>query len=565
MPKTLQHRGGAVTGLPSLAVREWGITTDRFRAYVGSSGGNRLLGLLHKIDATTAPGVNDDAAAGYSVGSQWVDTVNAKVYVCVDSTTGAAVWNQTGGTGAGTAYFADGTTLQLTGSTFGVKDAGVSLAKIANALASSKLLGSGASGAGAPYTEIMLGANLSMSGNTLNAASNSIPELPPTYNLVDTSLTIPNYSTVLVIGDLEVSAGVDVEISAGAVLETVPGENLAPLTPPKSLAAFNNFLINGGFDFAQRQAPGTLTNVSTSDSYTADQWKAAWQSSSLQYQRLDTNGAVEVGLSSRYYGTYKQVTTAGKFIVYQPIEGAAIQPLLGRNVTFQCKMKASPAKTIRMAILQLGSGGIIDTIPNPINSAFGANTVDPTWSSNISILGSASSQSVATTWAPLSVTLTVSSSAKNLFVAIWTDSAFSAGDTLSLAEAGLYLGIAPVPWQPRPLAVELVLCQRFFEKTYDVDTAPGTAGNTNGCIQMTWAGSYPYGTNGTRFKVTKRVPPTITFYSTGNGTSGKMTNLGDGSDQVGNATTIGVNGYQANCALGAGAVERYQHTAEAGL
>lgn len=52
-----------------------------------------------------------------------------------------------------------------------IVNAAVSLAKIANAAANSKLLGSGASGSGSPYTELTLGTNLSMSGTTLNAAS----------------------------------------------------------------------------------------------------------------------------------------------------------------------------------------------------------------------------------------------------------------------------------------------------------------------------------------------------------------------------------------------------------
>lgn len=49
-----------------------------------------------------------------------------------------------------------------------INNAAVTLAKIANASANSKLLGSGASGSGAAYTEITLGSNLSMSGTTLN-------------------------------------------------------------------------------------------------------------------------------------------------------------------------------------------------------------------------------------------------------------------------------------------------------------------------------------------------------------------------------------------------------------
>jgi hypothetical protein len=51
-----------------------------------------------------------------------------------------------------------------------IANAAVTLAKIANAAANDKLLGSGNSGSGASYAEITLGTNLSMSGTTLNAS-----------------------------------------------------------------------------------------------------------------------------------------------------------------------------------------------------------------------------------------------------------------------------------------------------------------------------------------------------------------------------------------------------------
>ena len=51
-----------------------------------------------------------------------------------------------------------------------ILDANVTLAKISNATANSKLLGSGDAGSGAAYSEIDLGAGLSMSGNTLSAS-----------------------------------------------------------------------------------------------------------------------------------------------------------------------------------------------------------------------------------------------------------------------------------------------------------------------------------------------------------------------------------------------------------
>lgn len=41
-----------------------------------------------------APTVNDDASGGYSVFSLWYDKVTLRLYMCVDTTLGSAVWYQ---------------------------------------------------------------------------------------------------------------------------------------------------------------------------------------------------------------------------------------------------------------------------------------------------------------------------------------------------------------------------------------------------------------------------------------------------------------------------------------
>lgn len=56
---------------------------------------------LHKLDGTAAPAVTDDDAAGYVGGSMWIDRTNDKAYVCVDNTTGAAIWREYPGAGGG--------------------------------------------------------------------------------------------------------------------------------------------------------------------------------------------------------------------------------------------------------------------------------------------------------------------------------------------------------------------------------------------------------------------------------------------------------------------------------
>jgi hypothetical protein len=46
----------------------------------------------HNFAATVAPTATDDSAAGYEVGSRWIDTVLDNVWVCVDATATAAIW-----------------------------------------------------------------------------------------------------------------------------------------------------------------------------------------------------------------------------------------------------------------------------------------------------------------------------------------------------------------------------------------------------------------------------------------------------------------------------------------
>lgn len=48
-----------------------------------------------KLDATSAPTVDNDVSEGYTVGSRWFDITNDKEYVCLDNTDGAAVWIET--------------------------------------------------------------------------------------------------------------------------------------------------------------------------------------------------------------------------------------------------------------------------------------------------------------------------------------------------------------------------------------------------------------------------------------------------------------------------------------
>lgn len=275
----------------------------------------------------------------------------------------------------------------------------------------------------------------------------------------------------------------------------------------------SNVLINNGFDLAQRQTPGTLTTISQ-DAYSADQWRISRENTDLQYQRNDAHA--ESGLTSRYYGSFKKITSTGKFMVYQILEGINSAPLKGRTIVFQARMKASSSKTIKMAILELQNGGTMDSIPATFVSAWGANGVNPTLGSNLAIITAAQSKSVTTAWQNFSVSVTVPTNSKNIIVALWSDSQFAANDILHVAEAGLYISNTVQTWKPRPFAQELLLCQRYYWKTFALDTAPAQNAGLN--TEEFRAPAPVAGANTQRltkcqFPVTMRAVPTVTLFN----------------------------------------------------
>jgi len=49
----------------------------------------------NKSNASTDPGVDDDASEGYEVGSRWLNTSSGDEFVCFDNSFGSAVWGST--------------------------------------------------------------------------------------------------------------------------------------------------------------------------------------------------------------------------------------------------------------------------------------------------------------------------------------------------------------------------------------------------------------------------------------------------------------------------------------
>jgi hypothetical protein len=110
---------------------------------------------------------------------------------------------------------------------------------------------------------------------------------------------------------------------------------------------------------------------------------------------------------------------------------------------------------------------------------------------------------------------------------------------------------------------ELRLCQRYFEKSYNVEVRPGTASTTNGnqLARTTSSGAYGMSID---FKVTKRATPTATAYSPVTGTSGQF-RVG-GGDVAGTFIHFGQTGLaKTDSGITANTDATAQWTAEAEL
>lgn len=339
-------------------------------------------------------------------------------------------------------------------------------------------------------------------------------------------------SVTRVIGRVTASA-------AGSWTWVIDGTNTVGILP--LLADQRNFIRNGGFWFAQRQAPTSQTTYSALTGRLiagADGWAESNENASMDFARVDVqNVAPETGLLASNYGTFRKITSTGKLVISQVIEGREMEVLRGRTVRLQMKLKqVVNNQTVRIGLAQLAAAGTVDTIPATFISAFGANGTDPTLGTNLAYItpnaaitedlatvsGSAASCAVTAVWQKFGATFLVPIDCKNLVVLIWSNNQLAALDGFSISEALMTNDSASQGWTPADLTTELHKVQRFYSKSFSVDTVPAIAGGLPGAIRgyVSVAGAATGEPIGVRYPVEMRsATPTMNFFnpSAGNG------------------------------------------------
>ncbi|NBX50317.1 hypothetical protein EBT25_10320 [bacterium] len=297
-----------------------------------------------------------------------------------------------------------------------------------------------------------------------------------------------------------------------------------------------NRIINGAMVIDQRNAGASVT-LGATDTYNLDRWVAsATQASKLSVQQNAGSVTPPAGFS-KYLGLTSlsaySIVSSDIFTINQAIEGLNVADLGwgaagASTVTLSFWVRSSLTGTFGASLSNSGNSRCYP-FTYTINSANTweqktvtiAGDTTGTWLTTNGIgiflrfgLGVGSSYS-GTAGAWTGTTNTFSATGATSVVA-------TNGATFYITGVQLEAGTTASPFENRQYGTELQLCQRYFQKSYNVDVALGTVTNA-GMANTRVANTDPFIPSITqRFPVVMRTTATITWYSNSTGTSGKV-------------------------------------------
>ena len=277
-----------------------------------------------------------------------------------------------------------------------------------------------------------------------------------------------------------------------------------PSLTPRLDRLEKNLLINGGFDFFQRLGTGAGPIGSSPGWSGPDRWLVNYTGTvtgTQTIQRVASNADNNLTTNSAQFAIRRNGTAASA-VIQQRVESINARDLAYRT---------TGAFSIRV-LTPISGCQVRLTVNVP--------TVTDNYTSVVQVYQNTSSQTIAaSTWTTVTFpNITVGTGAvrgcaviAEILIPTGTD-----GATLnySFAQAMFVSGPYAQDFTPmgRTFAEELVACQRYYEKSYSLDTVPGTATDLG---RETLATLTP-GTilSSLKYKVTKRVRPTFSFWTT---------------------------------------------------
>jgi hypothetical protein len=323
--------------------------------------------------------------------------------------------------------------------------------------------------------------------------------------------------------------------------------------PSTQTFGFKNRFINGAMLIDQRNAGASTTITATA--YTLDRWQAYCGGVSSKFSVQQTPSATETGYATRVaagFTSYLGCTSLSAYSISSSDRFGINQTIEGLNAS-DLAWGTSSAKTITLSFWVYSS--LTGTFGGSIQNY--AATRSYPFSYTIS---------AANTWAQVSITvagdtsgtwLTTSSGFATINFGIGTGSTYSgtanawatadyrsttgatsvvgtSGATFYITGVQLEIGSVASSFDFRDYGRELILCQRYYQKSYPSAAVPGSTTTNENAIQMDW-GSQTSGIASTVFAlpVVMRTSPTGVSYDLV-GTSGKVSTLDGGATVTNN-------------------------------
>ena len=284
---------------------------------------------------------------------------------------------------------------------------------------------------------------------------------------------------------------------------------------------FKNRIINGAMVIDQRNAGAaqTITGGASLLAFNCDRWQVRSAGSNATVQQVATNN------------TYRMVFTGlasnSAVAASQSIEALNCVDMAGQNVTLSLVAKSTSLTSLTLEAYYANTTNTFGTWGSPTVTSIGTQAV-----------------TISTTESTVSWTFAVPSAATTGIQIRITGGALLASQTLTIGNVQLEKGSTATSFDYRNFGTELALCQRYFEKSFNVGTAPANGGATSFSTNTGLIGATPfnggYPSASFLFKVQKRAAPTITTF--GN-SSGYWLQVSNGVFSVGNVEINYVSEY----------------------
>lgn len=293
------------------------------------------------------------------------------------------------------------------------------------------------------------------------------------------------------------------------------------------LAGLRNKVINGNFAIDQRYE-GASSGILGTQTYKMDRWFAtssAAPSGSITAQRVagDDNSQYAARIA-KTSGTLSSYLTLG-----QVIETRDVYPLVNNVITLSFRYRVGSSYT--------GSDTPYISVVSGTGVDEGASSgAAGTWTGFQAL--SAINYSIPTaniSFRQVFASYTVPSNVREILVVVGmltSSNAGSANDYMEITDVQLEVGVSPTVFETRFHPIELILCQRFYEKSFNAGVIPGTISLPGALATRRTVTGETTTVFQDRFKVTKRTAPTITWYNPQNGSSGQIYNVSSGAISV---------------------------------